>query len=235
MPSTDTPTNPGSATDTASYFRVGAIAALIGVIMIPVQIVIFVLAPPPVAVTDWFALFEQNWFLGLLNLDLLYLVTNVLLIFIYLALFISLRKTNEPVMVMALMLGLVGIAVYFSCNTGFEMMTLSHRFTAAVSEAERSSLLAAGEAMLATYTGTTFTVYYILNAITLLLMSWVMLKSDVFSKTTGWFGLASGILMSIPSTFGMIGLIFAFLSLAPWAVFSVLLVRRFFQLSRSES
>ncbi|GAB1375017.1 hypothetical protein MASR1M46_19060 [Bacteroidales bacterium] len=78
--------------------------------------------------------------------------------------------------------------------------------------------------MLATYKGTAFDVYYILNAITLFIFSWVMLKDRerTFTCTTALWGLASAVLMIIPSTAGTIGLIFSLLSLVPWVVFSIL-------------
>lgn len=86
--------------------------------------------------------------------------------------------------------------------------------------------------MLAVYAGTAFNVYYVLNAAALLIFAVEMLRSDVFSKATGYAGLIAGILMIIPSTAGKLGLIFALASLAPWTVFSVLIARRFFQLGR---
>jgi hypothetical protein len=39
-------------------------------------------------------------------------------------------------------------------------------------------------------------------------------------------------LMMIPSTAGMIGLVFSLLSLIPWYVFSILAARQFFRFSR---
>ena len=44
------------------------------------QIMIFVIWPPPTTVEGYYSLFQQSWLLGLLSLDLLYLVNNALLI-----------------------------------------------------------------------------------------------------------------------------------------------------------
>jgi hypothetical protein len=93
-------------------------------------------------------------------------------------------------------------------------------------------LLGAGAALLAVYKGTAFNVYYVLNAITLLIFAIVMLRSDIFSKTTAIIGIISGVLMSIPSTAGAIGLVFSLGSLIPWAIFLVLISRKFFKLSQ---
>ena len=88
---------------------------------------------------------------------------------------------------------------------------------------------------MARYTGTTFDVYYILNAIVLLTISFVMFKSKIYIRATAWSGLVSGVLMSIPSTFGVIGLVFSLVFLIPWIVFSVLLVFSFKSMSISNT
>jgi hypothetical protein len=56
--------------------RVGGAAALVTAVLIPLQIVVFVAWPPPLegTVSEWFTLFEDNWLLGLLSLDLLLIV-----------------------------------------------------------------------------------------------------------------------------------------------------------------
>ena len=213
-------------------YKISGVAALIGVALIPVQIVVLAVWPPPAAALGFFELFERNWLLGLLSLDLLYLLQNVLLVLIYLSLYVALRRINESLMTVALALGLVGIAAYFPSNTAFEMLDLSNRYAGAEIEAQRAALLAAGEGMLATYVGTAFDVYYVLNAIALLIIAVVLLQSGVFGRVTAYVGLLSGVLMSIPSTAGTIGLIFALASLLPWAVFSVLVARRLLRLAR---
>lgn len=200
-------------------YRIGGLAALVGVALIPVQIFVFAVWPPPEAASGFFELFERNWLLGLLSLDLLYILQNVLLVLIYLALYAALRRANEPLMAVALALGLVGIATYFPSNTAFEMLDLSNRYAGAETEAQRAALLAAGEGMLATYVGTAFDVYYVLNAVALLIVAAVMLQSGVFGRVTAYVGLLAGVLMSVPSTAGTIGLIFALASLALGSLF----------------
>jgi len=113
-------------------------------------------------------------------------------------------------MAFALAIGLVGIVAYFASNTAFE--------------------LAAGQAMLAIYQGSASNVYYVLNAIALLLISTVMLRSNIFSKVTAYWGILAGVLMLVHSTAGTIGIAFTFASLVPWAIFSELIARRFFRL-----
>lgn len=215
----------------ASYklYKIGGMAALIILLVMSIQIIIFVAWPPPSTVTDWFMLLQSNWLLGLLSLDLLYLLTNALLIPLYLALYAALKRVSGSWMLIALTLGLVGITAYFSSNTAFEMLSLSNGYAAAKSEAEKAIVLAAGQAMLAIYKGTAFDVYYILNAAFLLIVSPIMLRSNIFSKGSAYWGMLSGVLMAVPSTAGTIGPFFALASLVPWTIFSVLVARRLFQ------
>jgi len=207
-------------------FRTGGIAALVALVLIPVQIVVFGVWPPPGTVSDWFSLLQANPIRGLLNFDLLYMVTNTLMVPIYLALYTALKETDEAAMTLAILIGLVGVTIYFASNPAVEMLSLSHLYAAATTPERQAALLAAGEAMLATYKGTAFVVYYLLNAATLLILSIVMLHSHLFSKLTAWAGIISGIFMIVPSTFGTVGLIFSLLSLLPWALFSILIARR---------
>jgi hypothetical protein len=207
------------------------IASISMLVIMVVQIIIYILWPPPETAIDYFHLFQSNWLLGLLSLDLLYILNNAILIIIYLALYFSLREVNGTIILIGLVLGLVGISAYFASNMSFEMLSLSNQYANISSENNQTSLLGAGAALLAVYKGTAFNVYYVLNAITLLIFAFVMLRSNIFSKATAIIGIISGVLMSIPSTAGAIGLIFSLGSLIPWAIFLVLISKKFFKLS----
>ena len=60
-----------SNTNWKGLYRVGGVAALIQVVLMLIQIIIFFAWPPPTTVTGYFTLFENNWLLGLLSLDLI--------------------------------------------------------------------------------------------------------------------------------------------------------------------
>ncbi len=226
--------NTTAGTNWNDLYKIGGWAAIVMLVLIPIQIIVFVISPPPASVEEFFALFQKNWLLGLLSLDLIYILNNILLSLIYLALYQALKQTNAALMTAALMLGLLGIAAYFASNPAFEMLSLSRQYAAATNPTQQTILLAAGQSQLASFTGTAFDVYYVLNGVMLLILSWVMLHSPLFSKATAWWGLASGILMTIPSSAGMIGMVFALASLAPWMVFLVLVTRRFWAMGKRE-
>jgi len=74
-------------------------------------------------------------------------------------------------------------------------------------------------------------VYYVLNGIALVVFVVLMFRSDIFSRATAWWGVVAAILMTVPTNFGVVGLVFAISSLVPWMVVSVLVAGRFRALS----
>ncbi|MDF2822415.1 MAG: hypothetical protein K0R15_2863 [Clostridiales bacterium] len=215
--------NQGFKINFQPLYRVAQFLALAMLILIPIQIIIFVLAPPPDTVKGFFELYQQNPFLGLLSLDFLYLFNNMIIIIIYLALFVLLYQERPVTVLLALILGLIGIACYYPSNPAFEMLTLSKQYFHALPD-QQTIYLAAGEAIMAGYTGTTFNVYYVLSTMCLLLFAYALIKSHKFKKSVGLWGLASGFFMIIPSSAGVLGMIFSLLSLFPWVVFVALLM-----------
>jgi hypothetical protein len=211
-------------------YKIAGIATLLIVVLIPIQIFFFGMYPPPDSARGFFELFNDNWILGLLSLDLLYVVNNTLMILVYLGLFAALNKTNLAYMTIALVIGFIGIASYYSSTVIFEMKALSHQFRETSSIELKEQILSSGNLLLLRYKGTAFDIYYILNALTLIIASRVMLMDNTFSKTTAVWGLIAGGLMIIPSTAGMIGLTMSLISLIPWIVFSIMIAKRFFKL-----
>lgn len=207
-------------------FRVAWCLALTMLILIPIQIIVYVIAPPPDTVKGLFELYQQNPFLGLLSLDFLYLFNNIIIVVIYVALFVLLFQERPVTVLLALILGLIGNACYYPSNPAFEMLTLSNQYFLAQPE-QQIIYLAAGESLMAGYTGTTFNVYYVLSTICLLLFASALLKNPRFKKSVGLWGLASGFFMIIPSSAGVVGMVFSLLSLIPWVIFVALLMNNF--------
>ncbi len=219
--------NPSKCAHTwKTLHRIGGVTALAVLALIPIQMVVFFLWPPPSSVIDWFRLFQDNALVGLLDMDLLLIVDFLLLVGVFSALWASLRRTNESLMAIALILQLVATAAYLASTVAFEMLSLSNQYANATTEAERYMFLAAGEAMLVTWQGTAFDVSYVLSAVAILIVSAVMLRGHLFSKTTGYAGLSAGVLALAPPTAGMIGVVFSLVSLVPMAIWLALIARR---------
>jgi len=213
-------------------YKIAGIATIMIVILIPVQIFFFWKYPPPNSPKGFFELFNENWFLGLLSLDLLYIVNNTLIIFVYLGLYAALKKTNLEYITIAVVIGFIGIASYYSSTVIFEMKALSQQYMDSSSTENKEQIISSGNLLLLRYNGTAFDIYYIFNALALIITSRVMLMDDTFSKTTAIWGLIAGGLMIIPSTAGMLGLVLSIVSLIPWIIFSILIAKRFLKLDR---
>lgn len=217
-----------------SLYKIGGAAALLVAVFVPIQIIVFVISPPPSTVIGWFTLFQNNWLLGLLDMDLLLIVDQVLTGLVLLALYIALRRVSQSFMLIALTATLLGIAAYFASTTAFNMLSLSNQYAAATTEAQRAVFLAAGQAMVTIWTGTAFDIGYILVGVALLITSVVMLQSTLFSKLAAYVGILLGVMSLIPASAGTIGLVFALGSLLPLEIWYILIGLRLLQLGRLE-
>lgn len=212
-----------------SLFNIGGAAALVTAVVIPVQAIVVVAWPPPSSVIGYLTLFQSNKILGLLDLDLLYILDYALLIPIFLALYVALRRASESLMAIGTTLGLVGIAAYFASNTAFNMLTLSDQYAVATTEAQRAALLAAGEAMLAMYSGTAFIVSNLVGSVAMIVISVVMLRSSIFGKAIAYLGILGNVLgmgLFVPT----IGIYLALVSVVFLWIWYILVARGLFQL-----
>ncbi|HVP22190.1 MAG TPA: hypothetical protein VMS73_10060 [Anaerolineaceae bacterium] len=156
----------------------------------------------PADAAGWFALLHQQPLVGLTLLEALDLVEYALVGLIFLAVSIALWKVNRSALLVAAVGGWAGIITYFASNQAFALLALSERYTAAATEAQRVSLLSAGEALLAVYNpgvlhqGTGIYICMFLVPLAGLIMSLVMLQSHIFSKATAVTGiLANGVIL----------------------------------------
>ena len=186
-------------------YKIGGAAALICAVMYLITMGIYIPAyragPPPGTVIEWYTLFQTNWLTGLFFLGLADSVIMVLWSPMSLALYAALKPTNKTWVIVATALAFVGIAVYLATNTAFSMLSLSHQYAVATTEAQKSLILAAGQAILAVSEGTGGQYMGMpLAWVAGLIISAVMLRSEVFSKATAWVGiLGLGLLLaSIP-------------------------------------
>jgi F0F1-type ATP synthase assembly protein I len=223
---------PQAAPSWKNLYRGAGVAALITAVLIPVQLAVFMANPFPDTVTGWFELLQDNPLAGLVDLDLLLVVDNVLLVVIALALYVALRRTSPSITTMATGLWLLAIAMFIASNPALQMLSLSDQFAAATSEAQRSVTVAAGQAMLASWEGTAFQVSYVVGQIAGIMVGLVMLRSDRFGRAipyTLMVGNVIGFGLYLPT----VGLaLSAFSGLVLWAWY-LLIARRFFQLGRS--
>lgn len=222
-----------------SLSTIGGIAVLISILLAPAEIVIGFLPgvqdtlARTVTVADWFSLFQNHWFLGLRSLGLLNIAGAFLFIPAILAIYSVLRRDNEAYAVLGGILFFIGIAVYLAGSRAFPMLLLSREYAAAATDAQRTLLAAAGQAMLAEGEGRSG---LLLIEFAFFVISAALLKTASFSKATAWAGMLAGVLMMTleiafmpPHGVGMGVAAAGGLAMMTW---SFLLGRRLLQLGR---
>jgi hypothetical protein len=219
--------------DWKSLHVIGGVCSLLMVAIILGQFVVFLSAPPPLEGTaaDWFALFQQNKFMGLLAFELLMVVYVILSVPLALALYAALHRTDQSFAAIYLALSLVGAMSFIAARPAFEMLALSGQYAAATTDAQKFVFLAAGETLVAVFHGTTFQVSYILGSINGLILSMIMLKSNLFGKATAYARIASSVLdfgLFVPT----IGLYLSLLSVFALLIWNILVALRLLRLGR---
>ena len=181
-------------------YKLGGITALI-VLVGPLAEVLIGFLPGvarltqrTVTVIDWFTLFQTHWFLGLRNLGLLNIIGAALLAPTFLAIYSALRRDSEAYGAFGTILFFVGMAVYIASNRAFAMLSLSGQYASATTDAQRSLLIAAGQAMLAE--GQTRAGIPLIEFASLVI-SVVMLRGKVFSKATAYAGILGNVLLMV--------------------------------------
>ena len=225
-----------------SLYKISGVAAILIVLTALFEIIITFLPGGYVSsetVSDWFTLFQSNWFLGLRNLGLLNIVMTTLGIPMFFALYTAHRNVNQPSAALALILSYIGVAVFYATNRAFPMLDLSNQYASATTDAQRTILLAAGQAMLSvgeSHTPGTFIGFFLSEAAGIII-SIVMLRSKVFNKPSAYFGILGFSLLlifeicsSFVPTLSNVVLIFAMSGGLLSMVWYVLIARRLFQL-----
>lgn len=213
--------------------RLAAVSAAVVVVMIPIQAAVFLLSPPPSTVLDYFALFQRNPLLGLLDLDLLLTIDYLAMIPFYLALYGVVRRVSPAWALLALVMGLFSLVLFlFSREATFSMWLLSNQYAAASDPAQQAALVASGQTLLTLYNGGSFAISYLLGAASTLVYSAAMLRHRVFGRLPGIVGIVTGVTMLMPPNTGPIGVTVALLSLIPTAAWLIILCRAFLRATR---
>jgi hypothetical protein len=182
-----------------SLYKAGGSSALIIGTLLLIEMIAYIATAAP-SMTDaagWFGMLHNNRFIGLVDFGILELYALVLFVPMFLALYTALRRTSESYMAIAAVLTIVGIAVNFATSKLFSLLTLSDLYAAATNVEVKSQFLAAGRATLAVGAlgGIGGSVEGgIPLAVAGLIISVIMLRSNLLGRTVGYFGLlANGV------------------------------------------
>ena len=220
----------------ATLYKLGGVSALLLVLIIVIQGFVYAIVPQPLDGTalEWFMLFQKNNLIGLIDFELLMVIYTILSIPIFLSLYILLRHITPAWTTIYLILNVIGVMCFIAARPAFEMLSLSNGYNAAATEAERVVFIAAGEAKLATFHGTAFHISYLLGSITGLIISLVMLKTNLFSKRTAYVRIASSIFdfgLYVPT----VGLYISMFSVVFLFIWNIMIAWRLFQVAKDTS
>jgi hypothetical protein len=95
-------------------YRVGAGVALAMLALVPIAVLGFLVAPPPSTVSEAFALFQRSKLLGLVSMDLIYMIEIILGGLLLLVLCVALRRVSPSFVAVALFLNIVATSIYFA-------------------------------------------------------------------------------------------------------------------------
>ena len=182
-------------------YKLAGVTALIAVLAPVAEVAISFLpgmaraSQRTVTVIDWFSLLQNNWFLGLRNLGLMNIAGAALLAPMIFASYAAVKRDHEAYGAFGAILFFVGLAVYLASSRAFPMLSLSGQYAGATTDAQRSLLIAAGQAMLAEGQNRAG---LLLIEFSGLVISAVMLRGNVFSKGTAYAGiLGNALLMAV--------------------------------------
>jgi hypothetical protein len=218
------------------YFLGGisALAAIAAIVTAGAAYAVWPYFPGELSTAEVYAKVLSDRMGALAALDVIYYVCSILSIPLCLGLYVALRRTNESQALIALVIGLMALALLFSARPIAEVMTLADRYAAAATEAERIRLLAAGDPLLVLFTGTSNSLSYILGTLSLLIYAFLMRDGKVFSKRAAWVGVATNV-----AAFGLflpaIGLWLSFASLAGMIIWNIQIAGALFRLARTAS
>ncbi len=193
-----------------SLYKAGGAGALIVGLFFIIEMGVYIAssAPSLADAAGWFALFQNNRLVGLVDFGILELYGLVLFIPMYLSLYAVLRRASESYMAIAAILAFVGIAANFATSKLFSLLTLSDLYAAAATAALKSQFLAAGQAALAVSAlgGIGGSVEGgIPLAVAGLIISTIMLRSNILGRAAGYVGILAngmGLVMYISAAAG---------------------------------
>ena len=191
-------------TDTAhdprwrGLFTAAGVGAVLTALCIPLQVALFIIAPPPASreVSAWLGMFASEPVRGLLDMDLVMMVEQVLLIPVVLALAVLLWDHHPAAVLLGSVLWIAGGVLIIASNTGFEMLSLARGWAAAGTDGARAPYAAAAQGMLASYfdMGTGFVFGYVLTTTGGILVGLAMARDRLFGRVAGTSLVAANVL-----------------------------------------
>ena len=218
-------------------YRIGGVSSLLLAGLVAFAVIAYFIWPytPGFASTETiFVTLNTDRLGALFSLDVMMLVTAPIDILLFIALYVALKRVNESYTLIALVLGLMAIALLIPTKPLAELVFLSEQYAAATTEVARSQYLVAGEALLTLASGTAWIIFSLFSNISFLLSSLLMLRSTDFGKATAYIGIVNSIFaLGIIIPVFVIAAICGLGATIVGTLWFVLLARGFFRLGKN--
>ena len=122
-------------------YRIGGIVAIVMnilILVIAVALIVWPILPGSASAEDIFTAIEGNRLGGFMALDSMLLVTNIVGLLLFLALYVALKQVNESYALIALVIGLFAAVLVVQARPVSELLFLSEAYTTAAAEAADS-------------------------------------------------------------------------------------------------
>lgn len=190
---------------------------------------------------EWFAVYQNNWFRGVYALGILNIVYMIAMLPVYFALFGAHFEKQALAAALTVIIFITAMSMYISNNAALPLLVLSDKYSLAATDLQRTTLIAAGEAVLShgeDFTAGSF-IPLLLGGLAAIGISIIMLRGGIFGKVNAWIGLVGFTFLSlftIIATFIPVLYSFAFYCLASIGgllalSWFALVARRLFQLA----
>ena len=175
-------------------YQLGGVASMILLAYSLITMLIMVgIGPPPITIEECFSMLKENRLHGLLRLDILTVFVMPLYYLLFYSIYLALKYANKEILTISTILVFAGLTLFLATPSVFSYLYLSDEYAKATIESDKNQLIAAGQAILASdmWHGTGAKIGGILMQSGALIISMIMLKSNVFNKLTAYTGIVT--------------------------------------------
>jgi hypothetical protein len=175
------------------YWLCGLVSFILIIYSLCTILIVAIIGGPPVTIEDCFTMLSENKLYGLLRLDILTVFIMPLYYLLFYGIYMALRNENYWLISISTLLVFSGVTLFLATPSVFSYLHLSDKYEVAVTESDKNQLLAAGEAILASdmWHGTGALIGGLLMQTGALLISFIMLKSNIFNRLTAYTGIVT--------------------------------------------
>ena len=169
-----------------TFYRLGGIASVVIALSIVFAIAAYFIWPykgNTTSIEAIFTLLQTDRLGGLISLDISMLLIAPINILMFLAIYAALRRVDESIALIALVLALIAVVLVIVCRPLIELTVLSDHYAAAIDPTEKLRYLAAGEVLRSSLDGTAWMMQTVFFMLAGLINCLLMLRTSVLQQS----------------------------------------------------